>query len=85
MDKERAKLLNQLVFTDAARSLRKGYLNINRVIRDINKVDEACQSREDGDSVLQAIQKMTENSTKKDEAILTLTQEVKELRAKASK
>ena len=85
MDKDRAKVLNQLVFTDVARSLRKGYLNINRVIRDINKIDEACQSQEDGDSVLQSIQKMTEASAKKDEAILKLAEQNRELRAKLSK
>ena len=83
--KEHAKVLNQLIFTDAARSLRKGYLNIGRVIRDVNKVEEAVHMNEDGDSVLQSIQKMTENSAKKDEAILALTQEVKELRARIPK
>ena len=85
MTKDEGKLTTQLIFTDAARSLRKGYLNISRVIRDVNKVEEAVQMNEDGDSVLQSIQKMTENSAKKDEAILALTQEVKELRAKVPK
>tara|TARA_R100000152_G_C6726835_1_gene152005 strand:+ start:736 stop:993 length:258 start_codon:yes stop_codon:yes gene_type:complete len=85
MTKDQGKLATQLIFTDAARSLRKGYLNIGRVIRDVNKVEEAMQMDEDGDSVLQSIQKMTEASAKKDEAILALTEEVKELRAKVSK
>ena len=82
MTKEQGKLSNQLIFTDAARSLRKGYLNIGRVIRDVNKVEEAMQMDEDGDSILQSIQKMTEASAQKDSAILALTEEVRELRSK---
>ena len=76
MTKDQGKLANQLIFTDAARSLRKGYLNIGRVIRDVNKVEESMHNDEDGETMLESIKNMAANSAKKDALIDKLVAKV---------
>jgi hypothetical protein len=82
MNKDQSKLLHQLVFTNAARSLRRGYLNIKSIIRDVNTIDDAADGGDGANTVLEGIKTMATRGEKKDDQIEAILKENRDLMKK---
>tara|TARA_R100001530_G_C4277191_1_gene144645 strand:- start:55 stop:324 length:270 start_codon:yes stop_codon:yes gene_type:complete len=82
MNDDQSKLAAQLVFTNAARSVRRGYLNTKSIIRDLNLIDDAKDGNDGAETVLEGIKAMTTRGEKKDAQLDALLKQNNELMKK---